>query len=406
MENMKIETIADKIQHINPHRRLNSILLILKKLSSITALILLSLHINSFNLTLAAAPKIQKQTIKALYIPLADHYAALVAFERYRDQMRYADFQIQQMKNWDLLRAYFQSGEVDMAYVMSPLAMDMYRVKPEFKWIGLMHRDGNALAVNDVIRERVNLAELRIDRKPDGQVAEALRQLRIEKGKPTVIGMPHILSTHTVVLYRYLSEHGIEMSLKTGSPTSEVLAITVPPPKSPAFLRGATNRSNPAAFEQSLPWADIVETGNFGHVVWYSKDVMPWSNGHVECIALATDAAIANKTKALKEVMYYIHLAGADIERARLKGGEDIENIVNIVRKHIPAHTHDAIIASLDPTLNVINYKHLNIDKPGLKQIMDYAVEGGIISIPIDIDDFADNQFAIDLKTIMAADEL
>jgi len=67
-----------------------------------------------------------KQTTKALYISLTDHYAALVAYERYHGQMKQADFQIQQMKNWNLLRTYFQSGEVGMAYVMSPLAMDIF----------------------------------------------------------------------------------------------------------------------------------------------------------------------------------------------------------------------------------------------------------------------------------------
>ncbi|MEJ1353206.1 MAG: hypothetical protein RPV21_01375 [Candidatus Sedimenticola sp. (ex Thyasira tokunagai)] len=56
-----------------------------------------------------------------------------MAYERYRDKMVHADFRIEQMKNWDLLRAYFQSGEVDMAYVMSPLAMDMYRENPYFR---------------------------------------------------------------------------------------------------------------------------------------------------------------------------------------------------------------------------------------------------------------------------------
>lgn len=33
----------------------------------------------------------QKQIIKAIYIPLADHYAGIVAYEKYRDQMKYAD---------------------------------------------------------------------------------------------------------------------------------------------------------------------------------------------------------------------------------------------------------------------------------------------------------------------------
>ena len=341
----------------------------------------------------ALAAKSQKQLIKALYIPLADHYAALVAYERYRHKMKQADFQIEQMKNWDLLRAYFQSGEVDMAYVMSPLAMDMYNEKPHFRWIGLMHRDGNALAINDLLNKEVRLPEDRKKRKPDSKVAAALEKVYQSTGRSTEVAMPHLLSTHTVVLYRYLKEHGLRMSLLPNG-DAEVLAIAVAPPKSPAFLRSKSNRALRAAFEQSLPWADVVETGGFGHIAWYSKDVMPWKHGHVECIALATDNAISNKQAAVKEVMHFIHKAGADIEAARKAGGKKLEAIVNIVRQHIPAHTREAIIASLNPDLRVINYQHLDVDKPGLKQIMDLAVEGGILKKTVDIDTFADIRFS------------
>ena len=343
----------------------------------------------------AAPPHSEKQLIKALYIPLADHYAALVAYERYRGEMQYADFQIEQMKNWDFLRAYFQSGEVDMAYVMSPLAMDMFNEKQHFRWIGLMHRDGNALAINDLLNQEVQVLPERKDRKPDSKVADALKKVFQQTGRATEIGMPHLLATHTVVLYRYLKEHGLTMSISPND-NAEVLAISVAPSKSPVFIKSKSNRAVPAAFEQSLPWADVVEPGGFGQVGWYSKDVMPWSHGHVECIALATDKAIANKHDAVKEVMTYIHRAGEDIEIARNEGGDKLEEIVKIVRKHIPAHTREAIIASLDPDLRVINYQHLNIDKAGLKQIMDLAVEGGILKQAVDIDKFADPQFSVD----------
>ncbi|NOZ54169.1 MAG: ABC transporter substrate-binding protein [Gammaproteobacteria bacterium] len=333
-----------------------------------------------------------KQTIKALYIPLADHYAALVAYEKYRHKMKQADFQIEQMKNWDLLRAYFQSGDVDMAYVMSPLAMDMFNEKPHFRWVGLMHRDGNALAINDLLNKEVKLPPGRKGRKPDAKVAVALKKIYQQNSRSTEIGMPHLLATHTVVLYRYLKEQGLRLSL-TPNADAEVLVIGVPPPKSPAFLKSKSNRALPAAFEQSLPWADVVETSGFGHVAWYSKDVMPWQHGHVECIALATDKAIAGKFDAVKEVMAYIHKAGEDIEQARSAGGEKLDAIVRIVRKHIPAHTYEAIIASLSPELRVINYQYLDVDKAGLKQIMDLAVEGGILKRPVDIDNFSDTRF-------------
>ncbi len=67
-----------------------------------------------------------------------------------------------------------------------------------------------------------------------------------------------------------------------------------------------------------------------------------------------------------------------------------------MVRKHIPQHNEEAIIQSLRPDLNVINYRNLNIDAAGLKLIMDLAVEGGIIDQPIDIAAFSDNSFAVD----------
>jgi len=353
-----------------------------------------------FSLSVNASEKIKKQTIKALYIPLADHYAALVAYDRYRNQMKYADFKIMQMKNWDLLRAYFQEGGADMAFVMSPLAMDMYQEKANFKWIGLMHRDGNAFAVNKFIENEITLSKYRIDRKPMPELATALREIYKKRQQSIQVGVPHILSTHSVVLYRYLKENNLSFSIDKYDGVI-VQAIPIAPPKAPAFIKIQSAREIPSAFEQSLPWADVVETKGFGKIAWYSKDVMKWPNGHVECIAIGADNAINTKYKAMQEVMEYIKIGGEDIEKARNSGGAPLAEIVTIVQKYIPTHTSEAIIASLDPKLNVINYKNLDIEKAGMKQIMDYAVEGGILHEKIDIDAFADERFNRNLNSIV-----
>jgi len=365
----------------------------------------LSFKISLFLVFLSFALHAQdsRQKIHALYIPLADHYAAIVAYERYASQMKYADFEIEQMENWDLLRAYFQSGNVDMAYVMTPLAIDMFNEKAHFRWIGLMHRDGNALAVNELLLKSILLKGKRLERKPDAQAAVAFKEAYKTYAKPTQVGLPHLLSTHAVVLYRYLKEYQVTLSL-TPNEQADVLGISIAPPKSPSFIKIKNKKATPAAFEQSLPWADVVETGGFGKVVWYSKDVMPWKNGHVECITLATDLAIKKKKKALKEVMYYLHKAGEDIEKAR-KGSsssssssKELETIITLIRKHIPLHSAVAIKASLRDDLRVINYTHLNVDKKGLKLIMDYAIEGKVLKKGLNIDEFADESFHIDLE--------
>lgn len=364
----------------------------MKKVLSALAILLLV----CFGIEISLIGAREKQVIKAIYIPLADHYAGIVAYEKYRDQMKEADYRIERMKSWPLLRAYFMSGEVDLAYITCPMAMDMFAEKPNFRWVSLLHRDGNALAINDLLNAEVQLPKERLNRKPDAKVAKAYTKAKNEVGRPSECGVPHLLATHTVVLYKYLKDHGKELNLRSGT-DKDVLAIEVPPPKSPSFSKKKNSHGTPASFEQSLPWADVVETKGFGHVAWYSKDVIPWPNGHVECIAIATDDAIKNKKEALKEVIYYIHKAGLDIENARQEGGSAMIAISDMIRKHIPEHNQEAIIQSLRPDLMVINYRHLNVDKAGFKQIMDLAVEGGILKKTIDIDAFADTSFSTEI---------
>lgn len=337
----------------------------------------------------------QKQRIDALYIPLADHYAAIVAYERYAASMQHADFRIKQLPNWNLLRAHFYEGRADMAFVMSPLAMDMYAEMQNFRWVGLMHRDGNALAINDVIAEEIVLSQSRLDRKPNKELAQVLKRIISQSSQQLTVGVPHVLSTHSVVLHTYLNEFGITVDTKPNN-GGDVLIHALAPPRAPIRIKSLSNKGLPAAFEQSLPWADIVETQGYGKVAWYSKDVIQWPKGHVECIAIATDKAIEHKSFAVQEVMAAIHQAGEDIEQARGVGGESIEAIVQIVQKHIPTHGREAILASLDPRLRVINYQDLNIDKAGLRHIMELAVKANILKQPIDIEAFSAPQFRVE----------
>lgn len=374
------------------------------KLSDFIKIIFLKLIIIFFVFLSATATHTilaeEKQKIKAIYIPLADHYAGIVAYEKYRNQMKKADYVIERIKSWPLLRAYFMSGEADLAYIICPMAMDMFDEKPDFRWVSLLHRDGNALVINDLLNDDVKLSEDRIKRKPDEMVANAFTKAKYLLGRPGECGVPSLLSTHTVVLYKYLKDHGKGLNLGYGK-DKDVVAIEVPPPESLAFIKRQNSRGTPSSFEQSLPWADVVETQGFGHVAWYSKDVMQWPNGHVECIIIATDECIKSKREALKEVIYYIHKSGMDIEAARRGSISDMTAISNMIRKHIPEHNQEAIIQSLRPDLNVINYKNMNVDKAGLRQIMDYAVEGGVLKSPINIDIFADESFSTDITCQM-----
>ncbi|MBB3048705.1 NitT/TauT family transport system substrate-binding protein [Litorivivens lipolytica] len=333
-----------------------------------------------------------KTAVKALYIPLADHYAALVAHDRYANEMTLADYSLRRMKSWDLLKRAFLGGDADMAFVMAPLAMQMYIDDPSIRWAGLMHRDGNALAVNEKIYRQLDLPEERRAREPTADVAEAFKQFYVTSGRSLPVAVPHLQSTHSVVLYQYLKNHGVAFGLHPRD-AGEAFPMEVPPADAPLFIKSTSALGNPAAFAQSLPWAEVVEAQGFGKLAWYSRDVIPSKDGHVECIILVSAEALNTKLEAVQEVVSYIHQAAADIEQFRREG--NFSTLLPVIRRHIPEHTEDAIVASLDTGLEVINYRNLNIDKPGLKQIMDVAVEAGILKQAIDIETFADSRFAV-----------
>ena len=127
-----------------------------------------------------------------------------------------------------------------MAFVMGPLAGDMFLERPTFRWVGLMHRDGNALPVNDLLNASLDLPERRKDRTPDGSVARVLKEARAARGEPTLIGVPHLLSTHLVVLYRYLHD----------DPCASLVAIHLPQP---------CRRNAPRAGARQLPHTRAAE---------------------------------------------------------------------------------------------------------------------------------------------------
>ena len=105
----------------------------------------------------------------------------------------------------------------------------------------------------------------RMARLPDEKIANAITEYKRQTGEPLEIAIPHPLATHTTILYKYLKAHGKRFDFR-GYEGSDVTFKIVKPPKSPIYIKKKAARSLPAAFEQSLPWAEVVETDGNGYV--------------------------------------------------------------------------------------------------------------------------------------------
>lgn len=337
----------------------------------------------------------KKVSIKAVAIPLADHYAGIVAYEKYKNKMKHADYDLLLLPGPDLVRRHFRSFETtDIAFTVSPMVMDMFAKKPDFRWVSLIHRDGNALAVNKSLHQLMNLEQNTSQYMDHSKLARTIKKFKSTHSDPIEIAIPSPLATHTTILYKYLKDNNVSFS--DGAKAADVFLRIVKPPKSIAYLKKQDVRGIPAAFEQSSPWPELLKVKQHGQIAWYSKDILQHPKGHVECVIIAKDRAIKQKHEALGEVIYYIHKAGMDIEQARREGGKKLDSIITMVQKHIPSHTSEAIKQSLSTDSMSINFQNLNVDtnaKESFHTIMDLAYEAGFIKTKIDIDALSNEDF-------------
>jgi NitT/TauT family transport system substrate-binding protein len=332
-----------------------------------------------------------RQTVRLLYLPIADHYAALLAHGRYRGRFVHAEFVVERMDDPSLLRARFREPDVDLALQFAPLALEMYLRNPEFRWIGLAHRDGGALVANERLAASMSLAPLLADRKPSAAIAEALAA-PARTGMTVNVSVAHPLVTQTVVLDTFLREHG--RTLRVLSVPGRDVALTRQPPASMlAHLAREQARGDRVATLHSLPWPFIAEQAGLGRIVWFSRDVMRQPGGFVDCLALAKNDALAHKEDALREVMAAFLQAAADIEVARHAGGSTLDELAQTLRAYIPQHPEAAIRETLRTDPEVIHFRDLGIDRDGLRIIMQDAQQAGILATPVDIDAFADPRF-------------
>ena len=342
----------------------------------------------------AAAPVGAKEPIVALYLPIIDHYSVLLAHQRYGKQMKEAEFSVLQMPGFNELRQKFESGEADIAVLTAPLALDMYLGKPNFQAVALAHRNGSALSVNATFAKLLTLAPERAERKPGDEFAQALKKLAEQSGNPITLGVPTLHSTHTLVMYKYMKDHGVKM-ITPKEPSGVMVAKQVPPPRSADYLKAAGALKQGAVTVQSQPWGDVFESSGIGSIVWYSKDVMKQPKGHVECIVIASANALKNKRAALAEVIEGIHRAGADLQAAIGVGDSEVLPIASAISaSYVPAHKPEVITASMSKSIGAISFNDLNVDMDGLKQLQDLGLASGFQSGAVDLEKFSDRSFA------------
>jgi len=287
----------------------------------------------------------KKLKLNVGYLPIMDHLILPVSHAL--DNARYKDLSVRQMlcKSWDEMTKRIDMGVLQAAFLLTPLAMQEVVTGSSLRCVLLGHTDGSVIAVKKSITDATGLV-----------------------GK--TLGIPHVSSTHTVLLYKYLQDHEIEMK-------DAVELTTVAPPLTAKSLKAGRIDGYCVA----EPWGMKGVNAGTAAILEFSKNIMP---GHVCCIVMvkkqvleAAPDAIAEWVKSLQAAGKSIH---ADTDRAA--------TIQKAYMKHEPKDIAQVIVREM------VSYAELTPKAESFRAMHDLALKCGALTKECDLEEFVDDRFA------------
>ena len=222
----------------------------------------------------AAAPALAssgKKTVRIGYLPITDASALLLAHEKGFLAQQGIDSPAPVMfRSWEALAQAFAIGEIDVAHVLMPLAVQLRLAKKiPLKVIGWGHVNGSALTVANTITATEQLAG-------------------------TTVAIPYWWSIHNIVLQRMLLASGLTPVVRqtpSASAGSVQLTVMAPSDMVPALAAGQVS-----GYVVADPFSAVAEAKSVGKVHRFLGDV--WKEHACCAIVLREDLIDADPETA------------------------------------------------------------------------------------------------------------
>ncbi len=296
-----------------------------------------------------AAERVQ---LKVGYLPILDHLPLLVSHAQDEAHFQHVTIQPKLFKSWREMVGALDAGVINAAFILSPLAMDLFNQGKDIRTILLAHRDGSAITVKQ------------------GSEINSAADLR---GK--AIGIPARNATHTALLDAYLKTAGL--SLK------DVTTKVIAPPHMPLAME--QNRID--AFIVAEPFGAKAQHDGLGKILVLTKQIL---DNHVECIVIVKNEALQQHPEAIQEWVNSLIRAGQFIDRDKWEQGS--QAVARLTANKYFPHNEETVKLGLQNPKDRISFSDLNPDPSDMQKIVDRSIAAGIIA-PIDLEKFIDARF-------------
>jgi len=301
-----------------------------------------------------------KTTLKVGYLPIVDHLILGMTKHKISNQLEkndYFDIELKKMFGWNEIGDALMNGDIDVAFMLAPYAMDLYYAKKNLKLVLLSHRNGSIIVTN----KAANISTLK-------------------DFKDKMILIPYQASVHHVIFHKLLQSEGLSLGIG-----KDVITEVCAPGQIPMMIEFDSDGTI-AGFIVAEPFGSVVVNAGFGSILKLSKDIMP---SHPCCSVIARDEIIEKHPDALQEFVNSLVKSGTDVKA-------NINDTIGIAKTFL--NQEEAIVKAIltDPNERVTTDK-LMPKLSELDDIQKYLID--TVSIPaisgkIDMEKFVDLRFA------------
>jgi len=303
-----------------------------------------------------------KVNLKIGHLRITDHLILGVTQHKLKtgqESFQYCDIDPIAMTGWNSIGEALTNGEIDVAFMLAPYAMEMFHSGLKIKLALLSHKSGSIIVTN----ARANIE-------------------KIEDFKGKTVLIPYHLSIHHMLFDKMLNDHG----LKTGVDKDVVFEV-VAPSQIPDAIEWDED-GDIGGYIVAEPWGTKVIQAGYGKLFALSKDI--W-NKHPCCVMVVSEAILGKYPDAINELVKSLVHSGNFVHENipdTIKIGADFFSLEEEVMKGVLSGDTDKLVTNeLMPNLE------------DFEKIQTYLTENiSAMSGKIDLEKFVDLSFAKNAK--------
>jgi ABC-type nitrate/sulfonate/bicarbonate transport system substrate-binding protein len=308
-----------------------------------------------------------KVELNVAHIQITDHLALGALKHRIEQgevEPEHFDLTTSLQGGWNPIQEGLENGEIDCAFVLAPIAMDLFAYDSPIKLVLFAHKNGSTF-----IRSR------HYDHRFD-----SLQSFY----KYKVVDIPHKMSVHHMLAHKFLKELG----LKPGVPGKKAINVrfeVVPPIKMPGIMK---ENEDVAGFMVAEPVATKAIVNDIGNLEFYSAG--RWDN-HPCCVVAMQEDFIQQHPEAAQEFVSLLIETGEYIEDDKVRAGKIAVDFLDPEGK---LGLNPEVLKNVFSQPQAIRWDGLHPVAEDLDKIQKYMHDVMGIGKIIDLDKFIESSFA------------